>query len=99
MSSGIPLSQLVVGRLYRVEMDDCCVQGWFTSRLTEVVRDEEGDPWELRFEHGGIGPAWGSWTISEEQEPAADCEDRTLPTGAPAGEEAGEEADRPPDHR
>lgn len=86
MSDGIPLADLVVGRKYRVEMDDCCVQGWFAGTLQEVVLNE-GDPYELLFDTGRIGPKWGKWTITETVQ-IADTEDHTALAAHLATQEA-----------
>lgn len=28
--------ELIVGRTYRVKIDDCCVEAWFTSELISI---------------------------------------------------------------
>lgn len=50
------------GRTYRVEFDDCCVKGSFTSELAEIVPDERdaGDyPDELRWVNGVVLEEFG----------------------------------------
>ncbi len=48
--------EMVVGKTYRVEMSDCCVEGTFTSRLVRLDLDKD-DPYyvdEAEFENGVV---------------------------------------------
>jgi hypothetical protein len=47
------MDDLLVGREYKVTIDDCCVKGEFTAVLTWLVRSEEGETIdEIRFQNG-----------------------------------------------
>lgn len=41
-----------VGKTYRVVLDDCCIQGEFTSRLDVIQFDEDGELDFYRFANG-----------------------------------------------
>lgn len=65
---------LVAGQRYRVEFDDCCVQGHFVGRFVEVrsVIDTDGELFAeaIVFDVGELAPVdWGQWTITEEWAP------------------------------
>jgi hypothetical protein len=71
--SNLTPDQLEPGRRYRVEFDDCCVQGHFVGRFIEIryVPDSPTDPTPfpdaLVFDTGELGPVdWGQWTVTEE---------------------------------
>lgn len=70
-----PASELMAGRCYRVEFDDCCVQGFFIGRFVEIryVPNDPNDPASepfadaVVFDTGEIAPVdWGQWTVTEE---------------------------------
>lgn len=48
MSGTLTAQELKVGQLYRVEFEDCCVNGYFVSRFVRIVNpgyaDHSGDP-------------------------------------------------------
>jgi len=60
---------LTPGHIYRVEFDDCCVQGHFIGVFIEIrVIDDQGAPFEdaIVFDSGELQPVdWGQWTITE----------------------------------
>ena len=63
--------QLVPGRTYRVEFEDCCAEGWFISTFVHLrYDDQEPDALDaVVFETGEIGPDWSvgsKVTIREE---------------------------------
>lgn len=41
-----------IGKTYKVEIEDCCVWGDFTSKLIEIEVDEDGEPTLYSFENG-----------------------------------------------
>lgn len=45
--------EVVQGRRYRVQMQDCCVEGEFTAVLAELVGDDFG-PDEMKFDNGVV---------------------------------------------
>ena len=49
MTNPVPYTLLEEGTSYRVRFDDCCVAGAFTSKLVEIVRDDEDDGWPIRL--------------------------------------------------
>lgn len=59
------------GHRYRVEFEDCCVQGEFTATFVEMKLDDEGDegdegePWAAIFDTARITNSWGPWTFTE----------------------------------
>lgn len=67
MNQGIQPKDLVAGKEYQINFDDCCVQGYFRGKFTELLYDEiEVDFLDkIRFDTGEIGPNWGNWTIKE----------------------------------
>lgn len=42
---------LVVGRIYRVEWDDCCAAGWFTSELVAIKGGTDVDGSEFATDY------------------------------------------------
>lgn len=63
--------QLVVGRTYRLTMEDCCVEGHFIGEYLGVRYVENNPrkapgvcdyPVAAVFSTGEIGPDWGQWT-------------------------------------
>lgn len=60
--------ELTIGSIYRVNFDDCCVRGNFTSRLTEAKdENDDGEMYdtdklkygvELKFENDVNLTAW-----------------------------------------
>ena len=65
---------LIPGRVYRLSMSDCCVEGHFVGRyvgVRYVENDPRGAPGVLDFPYaavfstGEIGPEWGQWTPQE----------------------------------
>lgn len=61
-------TELVPGRRYEVEIDDCCVQltlaGTFED-FTEFPAEEGGGVDGYRFDFGVLEPAWGAFTFRE----------------------------------
>jgi hypothetical protein len=53
---------LEIGRTYRVELDDCCVEGEFTSQLTRIIYESEDDDYpEIEFANGvKLTTFWGA---------------------------------------
>ncbi len=44
---------MILGKRYKVSFEDCCVRGYFTSILKEVVMSEDGTyPEKIMFENG-----------------------------------------------
>lgn len=75
MSGGLRPDELVVGRRYRVTLDDCCVRGHFDGRFVEIrhVPDSPTDPTPfpdaIVFDVGEISPVeWGQWQIDPIEE-------------------------------
>lgn len=70
MADGVNLDELVPGRRYRVDLADCCVQGFFEATFVEAVwfpadEDGPGDVELVRFDCAEVGPGGGQWIISE----------------------------------
>jgi hypothetical protein len=64
----IKFADLQKGRRYRVEFDDCCVQGHFEDTFVEFETDEDGDPDGAVFMNARIEPEWGRYTFTEAAE-------------------------------
>lgn len=49
------LEAIEVSKTYKVKLDDCCIQGYFTSKLIKIVepKDEYSDR-EWHFENGVV---------------------------------------------
>lgn len=44
--------RLKEGNTYKVELNDCCIEGGFVSKLEVVRRDEDNDIEFVRFSNG-----------------------------------------------
>jgi hypothetical protein len=58
MEEEIEVKDLIVGKKYRVEFDDCCVGGQFVGTLLEVDRDEDR-LYSATLDTGGFGTCGG----------------------------------------
>jgi hypothetical protein len=64
MPEPTPVGKLVPGTRYRLDLDDCCVQGSLVATFSYYNLDEDGDPEEAVFDIGTMGPMWGQWTAT-----------------------------------
>lgn len=64
MPEQVPLTELIPGTKYTLEVSDCCFEGTITGVFKAYVSDEDGDPDEAVFDFGTIGPLWGQWTAT-----------------------------------
>jgi hypothetical protein len=55
---------LTPGQRYRINFQDCCVNGWFEDTFLGYQTDEDGDPATALFEHAQISTDWGPWTFT-----------------------------------
>lgn len=63
--------RLVPGRRYRIDFDDCCVQGHLHAVYlapVEYPADEGGGLCGYRFDIGVLEPAWGTFSFTEAPE-------------------------------
>jgi len=66
MPEPTPVDKLVPGTRYRLDLEDCCVQGTLVATFSYYKLDEDGDPHEAVFDIGTMGPMWGQWTATPE---------------------------------
>lgn len=66
--SQVDVTKLVPGTRYRIELDDCCIEGEVTGVFSYYDLDEGGDPDAAVFDFGRIGPMWGQWTAELQEE-------------------------------
>lgn len=62
---GLEPEDLQPGRVYRVEFQDCCVEGWFRARFQGLARDDTGYVLGMRFKDAYLDGMGGGWTIRE----------------------------------
>ncbi len=49
------IEDLKIGKIYKVTIDDCCVQGYFVSKLiNKIAPKTEFDSTEYHFENGVV---------------------------------------------
>ena len=63
--SAVPMDQLVSGVVYRVEFDDCCIQGHTVDTFVTLKRDGDDDIEGAVFGRSYFTPAWGSFTFTQ----------------------------------
>ena len=54
------LEEIEVGKTYKIEIDDCCAWGSFTSKLVSIDEDEM-----CTFENGVVIGGWGVRAVQE----------------------------------
>lgn len=50
----VEIEQTEVGKTYKVKISDCCVEGYFTSKLIQIVPETEYASPEWHFENGVV---------------------------------------------
>ncbi len=71
---------LVPGRRYRVELGDCCVNGWFEAVFDRIVMDD-GEPDKAVFDVAEVEPGWsfgGAISFHEVPNPQLETVERLL---------------------
>ena len=63
-------TDMVPGKMYRITMEDCCIQGVIFGTFIQWITEDEEGPFEegeniAKFDIGHIGPAWGAWKVEE----------------------------------
>ncbi len=63
----IAKTDMVVGKRYRIRLNDCCVEGSFFGVFQRWDRVDAGDDSydEAVFDIGVIKPRWGQWSVEE----------------------------------
>ena len=66
MPEQVPLTALVPGTKYLLEVSDCCFQGSITGIFLEYadLDPDDGEPYAAKFDFGTIGPLWGQWSAT-----------------------------------
>jgi hypothetical protein len=67
-------AELIPGARYRVELDDCCVKGWFEATFEKLeVNPEDPDLIEAAvFDRARIEQDWGPYAFCTPQQPEQD---------------------------
>lgn len=59
MPEQVPLTELIPGTKYTLEVSDCCFEGTITGVFLSYP-----DTVAAMFDFGTIGPLWGQWTAT-----------------------------------
>jgi len=71
--SAEPHKGLIPGEVYKIRLDDCCIEGELRGRFLgwdfgDDNEEQEYDRADALFDIGRIGPGWGAWACSPAEE-------------------------------